>query len=49
VKVLDFGLAKALDEAQGSGPAVDPGGVDAREVRVVLNWFEELQRLVPVD
>ena len=38
VKVLDFGLAKALD----------PDDVNPAQVIVVENWFEELKRLVPV-
>jgi hypothetical protein len=29
-------------------PATDPGATPRPEIRVVLNWFEELKRLVPV-
>jgi len=37
VKVLDFGLAKAMEPAS------------VTRLNLVLNWFEELRRLVPAD
>jgi hypothetical protein len=26
-----------------------PGSTEAREIQIVLNWFEELKRLVPAN
>ncbi len=55
VKVLDFGLSKALDTAPEGDRflAIVPASVtedaaEARDYTMVLDWFEELRARAPV-
>jgi eukaryotic-like serine/threonine-protein kinase len=58
VKVLDFGLAKAMETAPPDGklvviasPSTQENSTERRppiQISVVINWFEELKAKVPV-
>ena len=47
VKVLDFGLAKAMEPAAGVSSSVSMPPTRVSHLVLVQNWVEELKRLSP--